>query len=155
MPEFNSRQAALIAAGSKTLSNSVGKKRTLVMTSPATAAWAQNDTLASGVLLPKGTRFTCGSFASHAAMGAGVTLSVGIRNFRTKAAISGAGGAAGIASAVDVSAAGRSALNNGSLVAAGVEYMATEDCEVYATLGGANPTDDAQIRIEVEYISYD
>lgn len=155
MPEFNSRQAALIAAGSKALSTAAGKKRTLVVTSPATAAWAQNDTLASGIRIPKGSRFLCDSFASHAAFGASVTLSVGIRNFHTKAAITGAGGAAGLASAVDVSAAGRSALNNGSLLAAGVEYVATEDCEVYATLGGANPTDDAQIRLEVSYLTYD
>jgi len=151
MPEFNSRQAALIAAGSKTLSNAIGKKRVLVMTSPATAAWAQNDTFASGVLLPKGTRFTCGSFASHAAMGAGVTLDVGLRNFRTKTVID----ADGIAAAVAVATAGRTELNNGVLVANGAEYVALEDVEVYATLTGADPTDNAQIRLEIEYISYD
>lgn len=151
MPEFNSRQAALIAAGSKTLSNAVGKKRVLVMTSPATAAWAQNDTFASGIRLQKGTRFTCGSFASHGAMGASVTIDVGIRNFDTKVVID----ADGIAADVSVASAGRTALNNGVLVAAGAEYVTTEDVEVYATLEGANPTDDIGLRLEIEMITYD
>lgn len=151
MAEFNSRQAALVAAGSKTLSNSVGKLRTLVITTPATAAWAQNDTLASGIRLPKGVRFLASSFVSHEAFGASVTLDVGIRNFDTKVAID----ADGIASAVAISSAGRSALNNGALVAAGVESLTTADTEVYATFIAANPTDNAQLRIEVHYLSYD
>jgi hypothetical protein len=151
MAEFNSRQAALIAAGSKALSTSAGKKRTVVITSPATAAWAQNDTIASGVRIPKGARFTCGSFVSNEAMGASVTLDVGLRNFDTKVAVD----ADGIGAAVAVSSAGRSAVNNGALVAAGVESVTTVDTEVYATLTAANPTDNAQFRIEVEYITYD
>lgn len=153
MAEFNSRQAALIAAGTSTkpLSNSLGKKRTLVITTPATAAWAQNDTIASGIRLPKGVRFLSSSFVSHAAFGTSVTLDVGIRNFATKVAID----ADGIAAAVAIASAGRSALNNGALVVDGVESVTTEESEVYATLTGANPTDNAQLRIEVDYLSYD
>lgn len=151
MAEIVSRQAAKVAARTKMSPNEAyGKKRVLVITSPATAAWAQNDTIASPVLLPVGTRFTCNSFASHAAMGAGVTLDVGIRD-KDGTAID----ADGIADGVDVSGAGRSALNNGVLVAAGAEYVTTEPCYVYATLGGANPTDDAQIRIEIEVVTPD
>lgn len=151
MAEINSRQAALIAANSKALSNSVGKKRTLIITSPAVAAWAQNDTVASGIRIQKGARFLASSKGSMAAMGAGVTLGVGIRDFATKAVIN----ATGIASAVDVAAAGRVDLNNGALVAAGVEYVALQDVEVYATLGGAAPTANAQFRLEIDYITYD
>lgn len=151
MAEFNSRQAALIAAGSKTLSNSQGKLRTLVITSPATAAWAQNDTLASGIRLPKGVRFLASSFASHEDFAASVTLDVGIRNFDTKVAID----ADGICASVSIASAGRTALNNGALVAAGVESVTTADSEVYATFTGANPTDNKQIRLEIHYLSYD
>ncbi len=154
MPEFNSRQAALIAAASKVPGNADGLARKIVITTPAVAAWANGDTIASGLVIPKGSRLTAGSIVSNAAMGASVTLSVGIRNARTKAAISGAGGAAGIASAVAVATAGRSALNNGTLVADGAEYIVPEDAEVYATLGGATPTANAQLRIEVEYVPY-
>lgn len=151
MAEIVSRQAAKVAARTKMSPNEAyGKKRVVVLTSPATAAWAQNDTIASPVLLPVGTRFTCNSFASHAAMGVGVTLDVGIRDANGTAI-----DADGIASAIDVAAAGRSALNDGDLVAAGAEYVTTVPCYVYATLGGANPTDDAQIRIEVEVVTPD
>jgi len=151
MAEIESRQAAKVAARSKMSPNEAyGKKRVIVITSPATAAWAQNDTIASPQLLPAGTRFTCNSFASHAAMGASVTLDVGIRDVNGDAI-----DADGIADGIDVSAAGRSALNNGALVAAGAEYVTTEPCYVYATLGGGDPTDDAQIRIEVEVVTPD
>ena len=151
MAEINSRQAALIAAGSKTLSNAIGTPRVLVLPSPAPVAWAQNDTFASGIRIPKGARFTCGSYASHGALTTSVTLDVGIRNFDTKTVID----ADGICAAVSVAAAGRTILNNGALVATGAEYVTTEDVEVYATLGGANPTDDIQLRLEIEFISYD
>ena len=152
MAEIVSRLAAKIAAGTKLSPHEAGgKKRIVVITSPATAAWAQNDTIASGIPLPIGTRFTAGSFVSNAALGASVTLDVGIRNFATKTAID----ADGIAASVAIATAGRSALNNGALVAAGVEYVTTEVCEVYATLTGANPTDDAQLRIEVECVTPD
>jgi hypothetical protein len=155
MPEFNSRAAALIAAGSKALNTTHGKKRTAVIVSPAVAAWAANDTLAGGILIPKGSRFCASNFVSSAAMGAGVLLSVGIRNFYTKGAIPSGGGGSGIAAAVDVAAAGVKALTPGTLVATGVDYVTTEDAEIYATLGGAAATANAQIRIEVDYITYD
>lgn len=149
MAEIVSRQAAKIAANTRLSAHEAGgKKRVIVITSPATAAWAQNDIFASGVQLPIGTRILCDSFVSNEALGAGVTLDVGLRNFDTKVAID----ADGIAAAVDVAAAGRTALNNGALVAAGVEYVTTSVSEIYATLGGANPTDDKQVRIEVSVI---
>jgi len=148
MAEISSLQAADYAAGRKTVSNkALCKKRVLVITSPTTAAWAQGDTIASPVLLPAGTRFGAGSLASHGALGTSVTLDVGIRD-KNGTAID----ADGIASAVAVASAGRTALNNGALVAAGVDYVTSVPCYVYATLGGANPTDDAQIRLEIEVL---
>ena len=151
MAEIVSRQAAAVAARTKQLPpQTFGKKRVVVITSPATAAWAQNDTIASPEILPVGTRFTCGSMASHAALGASVTLDVGIRDVNGTAI-----DADGIAASAAVAAAGRTALNSGALVAAGVEYVTLVPCSVYATLTGANPTDDIQIRIEVECITPD
>jgi hypothetical protein len=152
MPEFNSRQAAKIALGNKLgAGESGGTIRSVVLTSPAVAAWAQNDTLASGVPIPIGSRFLSMSYVSNEAMGASVTLDVGIRNFDTKVAID----ADGIGAAVAVSSAGRSLLNNGQLITAGIESLTTVVSEVYATLTAANPTDNAQFRIEVFYLSPD
>lgn len=151
MAEITSRQAAKVAARTKMSPNEAyGKKRVIVITSPATAAWAQNDTIASPVLLPVGTRFTCNSFASHAAMGTSVTLDVGIRDVDGTAI-----DADGIAAAVSVASAGRTAINNGALVKDGAEYVTTEPCYLYATLGGAAPTANAQIRLEVEVVTPD
>jgi hypothetical protein len=152
MPEFNSRQAAKVAAGTKlSAGESNGVVRSVVFTSPAVAAWAQNDTLASGVPIPIGSRFLSISYASHAAMGASVTLDVGVRNFETKAVIDADGISAGRA----VATAGRVLLNDGALVASGVESLTTVVTEVYATLASADPTDNAQIRIEIFYLSPD
>lgn len=148
MAEFNSRQAAKIAAGTKLLpSEGSSKVKTVIMTTPATAAWAQNDTIVSGVRIPAGARFLASSIVSHEAFTTSVTLEVGIRNWVTKAVID----ADGIAAAVSIASAGRTAINNGALVAAGVDSVTTVDCEVYCTLTGANPTDNAQLRLEVNY----
>jgi len=152
MAEFDSRQAANIAAGTKMKPGEVGGKvRTLVITSPATAAWAQNDTIASGVPLPVGSRILASSIVSHAAMGTSVTMDIGLRNFATGDVID----ADGIAAALNVASAGLTAANNGALVKEGAEYVTTAVTEVYATLGGAKPTDNAQFRIEIKYISAD
>jgi hypothetical protein len=156
MPEIVSRQVTALTGtatspGKMRPSDAGGRVRTVVVTSPATAAWANGDTIASGFKLPIGTRFLASSFVSNAAMGASVVLDVGIRNFDTKVAID----ADGIAAALSVASAGRSALNSGALVAAGAESRTTEISEVYATLSGATPTANAQIRIEVQYVCDD
>lgn len=152
MAEINSRQAAKIAANKKVAPNEIyGKKRIVVIGTPATHALAQGDTIASGVRLPVGTRFTLGSRVSNAAMGTSVTIDVGIRNADTKVAID----ADGIAAAVAVATAGRSALDNGAFIAAGAEYVTDQPSELYVTIGGAAPTASAQLRVEVELVSAD
>lgn len=152
MAELNSRQAANIAAGTRMKPAEVqGKVRCLVITSPATAAWAQNDTVASGVALPIGTRILASSIVSHEDFGSSVVMHIGLRDFATKVAID----ADGIAASIDVSAAGRTAANSGALVAAGVESVTTAVSEVYITLAGANPTDNKQFRAEIYYLSTD
>lgn len=148
MPEINSRQKTAIAAGSKVLASVQGKVECLVFTSPAAAAWAQNDTFASGMKIPKGSRLLSHSMVSHGAMAASVTIDVGLRGFTSGTVID----ADGIAADVSVAAAGRTAINNGALVAAGVDYVTLEDSEVYVTIEGANPTDDIQMRFEIFYL---
>lgn len=150
MAEQVSKQAAIVAANTK---NTVGKmgggaKRCIVITSPDTVTWANGDTIASPILIPKGSRILCDSFASHADMGTSITLDVGLRDTSGTAI-----DADGIAAAVDVAtAAARSALNNGALVKDGVEYITTQDSYLYATLAGGTPTANAQIRIEVSVL---
>lgn len=151
MAELNSRQKTAIAAGTKILPSVDGKVRCLVFSSPAVAAWAQNDTFASGMKLPKGSRILPTSYVSHGAMAASVTIDVGLRGFTSGTVID----ADGIAVDVDVSAAGRTILNNGALVAAGVDSVTTEDAEVYVTIEGANPTDNIQMCFYIHYMSND
>jgi hypothetical protein len=151
MAEITSKQVtARVLPGRAEPSEEGGKVRKVFITSPDSVTWANGDTIASGKILPAGVRFTAGSIASHAAMAASVVLAVGIRD---------ASGteidADGICASVSVASAGRTAINNGALVAAGVEYITTVPCEVYATLSGATPTANAQIRIEVEYVGND
>ena len=151
MAEIVSKQVtARVLPGRAEPSQEGGKVRKVFITSPDSVTWANGDTIASGKILPAGVRFTAGSIASHAAMASSVVLAVGIRD---------ASGteidADGICASVSVASAGRTAINNGALVAAGVEYITTVPCEVYATLSGATPTANAQIRIEVEYVGND
>lgn len=151
MAEISSKQVtARVLPGRAEPSQEGGKVRKVFITSPASVTWADGDTIGSGKILPAGVRFTAGSIASHAAMASSVVLAVGIRD---------ASGteidADGICASVSVASAGRTAINNGALVAAGVEYITTVPCEVYATLSGATPTANAQIRIEVEYVGND
>lgn len=151
MAEIASKQAtrALGASGAKLLQTDFSKVRILTITSPDTVTWADGDIIASPVILPAGTRFTCGTFVSHADMGTSITLNIGIRTVAGVAI-----DADGIAASLDVStASARTIGNNGALVAAGVEYVTTVPCQVYATLAGGTPTANAQIRIEVECLT--
>ncbi len=153
MPEILSREATRLAtAGQGKLSAaSSGKPRVSVITGPNIAAWAQNDTCGNRDIIPAGSRFV-GAFVNSAALGASVTMNVGIRAWTpdgTGAAIS----ASGIVSALDVSGAVNAYVSTGALVAAGAESVTTVPSEPYFTLAGANPTDDADIRVTVLYIA--
>jgi hypothetical protein len=150
MAEKVSKQAAIANARTRNTIPKMGggKKTCIVITSPDTATWANGDTIASPVLVPKGSRFLCDSFVSHADMGTSIVLDVGIRDVNGTAI-----DADGIHNDLDVAtAANRQAINNGALVADGVEYVTTQDCYVYATLAGGTPTANAQIRIEVSVL---
>lgn len=148
MAEQVSKQAALVAAGTKNLAPrmGVGKKVVIVFTSPDTVTWANGDTIASPYKLPKGSRILSDSYINCADMGTSITCDVGLRKASDGTAID----ADGIAAAIDVaSAAVRAIANNGALVKDGVEYITTEDSYIYATLNGGTPSANAQIKIEV------
>lgn len=152
MAEILSRQAAAAAANQKLIPAKVaGKQRVVIIQTPATHAIANGDTLASGVRLPVGTRLLAGSFVSRAALGASATINIGLRDWKTKVALS----ATAVASALDVAAAGVALANNGAYVAAGIDYVTTQETELYITFTGATPTASAQLRAEISILNTD
>lgn len=150
MAEFNSRQITALAASPKVKAAAYdhGRVQVLVASSPAVAAWAQNDTFLIGVI-PKGCRILRTGKVMHGAFGATVTMHVGVRAAGGGTVID----ADGIAISLDVAAAGIKDLNNGALMAAVEGYVTTADVDVYATLNVANPTDNIVAEFEIHYIA--
>lgn len=151
MTEQVSRQAALVAAGSKMAPGySGGKVRVAFIDSPATVTWANGDTLASPEVIPAGSRILLHSYISCADMGTSITADLGLRNAKTGAEVD----LNGIASAVDVAtAATRAICNNGALVVDGAVYITTVDTVPVLTLNGGTPSANAQISAQVIYVA--
>ena len=150
MPEITSRQATSIATRGKMRPGSADSIRASVITGPDVAAWAQNDTCGNRDRIPAGSRIM-GAIVNCAAMGATVALDVGLRVW-TPDGTGAAVDADGIVAALAVATATNAYAGTGALVANGAEYITTVDCEPYFTLTGANPTDDADIRVTVLWI---
>lgn len=150
MAEFNSTQITGLASSPKVKAAPYdhGRIEVLVATSPSTAAWAQNDTFKIGTL-PKGARLLRTSHFYHGAFGASVTCDVGVRAASDGTVID----ADGLCAAIDVSAAGIDQIKNGALLKAANGYVTTQEVEVYATLAGANPTDDIRMEFEIYYVA--
>lgn len=150
MAEIVSRQAAKVASKTKMRNDeALGRLHMVTISSPAEAAWAQNDTIASPVVLPTGTRITGLGKVFHQAMGTSVTMDIGLR------AVDGTViDVDGIADGLDVAAAGIKDANTGNLVGvtANTEYVTTQPSVIYATLLSADPTDDAQFRIDIPVV---
>ena len=148
MAEIASRQATTVANGNK-LKNveALGRLHMVSISSPAAAAWAQNDTIASPVVLPAGTRITGLGKVFHEAMGTNVTMDIGLRGIDSI-------DVDGIADGLNVAAAGITDANTGALVNVGTntEYVTSVPSVIYATLLSANPTDDAQFRIDIPVV---
>lgn len=151
MAEFDSVQLTAREATPKvkTQPTDHGRVSVQVATTPATAAWAQNDTWNTGIIIPKGSRILRSGRMSHSAWGALVTCDVGIRNLATGAVVD----VDGIADGLDIAAAGVKELDGGSLFASGVSYVTPADMEVYVSLLSANPTDNAQAEVEIHYLA--
>lgn len=150
MPEITSRQATSIAQRGKMRPGSANPIRASVITGPDVAAWAQNDTCGNRDRIPAGSRIV-GALVNCAAMGASVTLDVGLRAW-TPDGTGAAVDADGIVTALAVSSAVNAYNASGALVASGVESITSVDTEPYFTLAGANPTDDADIRVTVLWV---
>lgn len=151
MAEFDSRQLAAREATPpvKTAPYDGGRVHVAVATTPAAAAWAQNDTWNTGIKIPKGARILRTGKLDHAAFGASVTCDVGIRAASDGTVID----VDGIADGLNIAAAGVKDLNSGSLFVGGLAGgVMTQAVEVYVSLLSANPTDDAQAEIEIHWV---
>lgn len=149
MAEFDSRQITARAATPpvKTAPYDQGQLNVLIATTPATAAWAQNDTFEIGTI-PKGSRILRSGKVYHGAFTTSVTMDIGVR--QTDGTVIDADG---LAAALNVAAAGVKDINGGALLVGANGYVTTQDVVVYATLAGANPTDDTQAEFEIHYIA--
>lgn len=149
MAEFDSRQITALAGTPKVKANPYdhGKLMVLIADTPATAAWAQNDTFEIG-MIPKGSRILSSGQVKTGAFGASVTMDIGARAASDGTVID----ADGFAAALNVAAAGTKQISGGALLQPS-GYITTQDIVVYATLAGANPTDDIQAQFEIHYLA--
>lgn len=148
MAEFNSRQIAGLAAAPKTkvAPYDDAQLRVFIATTPAAAAWAQNDTFKI-CDVPKGTRILSTGSVKTGAFGASVTMDIGTRLTADGTVLD----ADGLAAALNVAAAGTKQISGGAqLQPSG--YVCTADTTIYATLAGANPTDDIQAEFEIHML---
>lgn len=151
MAETNSAQAALVAAGSKIPNSDNGRVRTLVYTTPATfAQMAIADTLASGQVIPKGSRII-GCRISNGTGTAACTINVGLRQTdAAKTVISAT--AIATATAITTATTVPTVASNGTHIAAGVDTVTAYDAEPYSTVAGAVLAANQDVRIEIDYV---
>jgi len=155
MPEILSREATRVASpanGGKMRAASSGPMSASVITGPDVVTWANGDTCGNRDTIPAGSRIL-GAFVSNAAMGASVTLDVGLRAATNDGSIGAAIDADGIVAALSVSSASSVFAGSGVFVAAGADYVTTAHAEPYFTLAGGTPTANADIRVTVVYVA--
>lgn len=149
MPEFNSAQAAKIAASTKLSTNEQGVLKCLVVTTPATfAQLAIADTLATGQFIPKGSRVIKVQ-KQHGTGTAASTADVGLRK-RDGTVIS----ATALAAVTALTTATTISLEagNGTYLAAGVDQILADDAEVYLTAQGAVLAANQDICLHIYYV---
>jgi hypothetical protein len=150
MAEIVSLEAAKVAANTKMRNDeALGKLAVVSICSPATQAIAQNDTIRSPVVLPVGTRIV-GYRVQHGIHGASVVLDIGLCQANAALTVIDADG---IADGLDIAAAGvkTDTTTPGEMLTLAVQtiYRTTVKSHIYASYLGANPTDNAQLRIDV------
>jgi hypothetical protein len=150
MAEINTTQGAKIIARTKLLpQESFGRVRSLNSKMPTTYAQAAiNDTIFIG-RLPAGSRILGDGIVSCAAGTASGTLSIGLRETRTGTVLS----ATGLATGLDIAAAGVKAINTGAYIAAGAEYVTLVETDVYATVTGAVLAANQSLKFEISYVN--
>lgn len=146
----STRSAAAYQLGQKAHPTAFNRARSIVVSMPAAyASIAAGDTVATNLVIPAGSRLVNGVFISNAANAASVTVAVGIRDAITKVAID----ATAIAAATAITSAANALITTGTKLTGGQEYYVPSDAEVYLTFAGAASTANAQLRIEVPFIS--
>lgn len=150
MPEVNTTQAGKLIAGTKLSPHeSFGRLRILASKMPSTyAQLAINDTIFIG-RIPVNSRILLGARVCCAAGTASSTLDIGLRKSKDGTVID----ADGIAASVNTAAAGVKDANTGALIAAGVEYVTTEEVDVYATVTGAVLAANQALKFEIPYVA--
>lgn len=137
-------------AGTKAPAASFNRMRVAVIETPAVyAAPAQNDTAGTSIVLPQGSRLLLPVTVSNAAGTASSTLSVGLRDARTKVAVD----ATAVVNAVAITSAATAQVNTGTKTINGQTYLLPQDCELYLTFGGAAGAANQAIRVEVPFVA--
>lgn len=147
MAEILARAATEFAAGRKVLSDTMSRGSVCVAEMPTTWTAAASDTVATGIVIPKGARILAPVTVSNGTGTASQTLSVGLRNNLTKVAID----ATGIVNAAAITTAACLQFNTGTMLTAGQRTVLAEDAEVYFTFSAHTPTANQAIRVEFVY----
>ena len=150
MAEFKSTQltARQSTPPVKTAPTDHGKLMVAVATKLQAADPALNDTFATGIVLPKGSRLLRTGKLAHGAFGAGSTLDVGLRG--TDGTVIDADG---IAAALNTAATNVRDLSTGAFFQTAAGTLLTQDAEVYCTFTGADPAANQPLEIEIHYIA--
>jgi hypothetical protein len=148
MAETNTTQAAKLVARTKLLPHeSHGRVRGLNAKMPAAfAQMAINDTIFIG-RIPAGARILGDGIVSCGAGTATCTLDIGLRETATGTVLN----ATGLATGVDVAAAGIKPIANGAYITAGAEYVTLVECDVYATVKTAVLAANQALKFEIPY----
>lgn len=149
MAEVNSAQSAKIAAGTKLDTNEQGNVRAVVVTTPATfAQLAIDDTMATGIFIPKGSRIIDAT-KQHGTGTASSTVNIGLRK-RDGTVID----ATAISSLTALTTATTTPVEcgNGTYLAAGVNQVLADDAEVYLTAKGAVLAANQDVCIVITYV---
>lgn len=149
MAEILNRSATEFAAGRKVEFDTQGHESSVIVEMPTTWTAGSGDTVATGLVLPKGTRLLSPVTVSNGTGTASQTLSVGLRNNKTKVVVD----ATAIVSAAAITTAGLAQVNTGTKLTAGQRYVLDQDCEIYMTLAAAVPTANQAIRVEIGYLA--
>lgn len=152
MAETNSAQAAIIAARRMVAYAYNGQKRTIIITMPAVfAQLAIADTIAGGpsAIIPKGSLIN-GCRIGNGTGTASCTISVGLRKTDVAKTIVSATAIAALR-AITTATTNPTNAGNGTLIAAGIDALTTEDDEVYLTVAGAVLAANQALRVEVYY----
>src|SRR4051812_43117029 len=151
MAELNTATRTKVAqtAGVKAPAASHNRVRVAVIETPAAWTAANGDTAGTSLVLLQGSRLLCPVTLSNGTGAASSTVSVGIRDNLTKVAID----ATAVLAATAITTAATAQVNTGTKLTAGQFYVMPQDVELYLTFGGAAPTANQAIRVEVSYVA--